>query len=1543
MKINLPRNCLLVLGLVVLLFELNAQNYLLNGLPITACTGNFLDSGGNAGGYGINENFTTTICSDGSSGSHIQLLFSGINIGSGETISFYDAPTADPAFVFDNAFLITPNNPFIIQATTANSSGCLTVVFTSDDQDGGESGWGAVINCTVACQSIYANLLGSTPSVMPADTGWIDICPGEAITFNSAGSYPQNGLAYTQNDQLSNFTWEFGDGNTAQGPTTSHTYTEPGGYTAQLRIVDTFGCRNTNFLSQRIRVAPYPVFVLNNALDTLLCSGDTLRITSSTNPLNPADLLVIPDTGFFNRNNVRADTTFLPDGTGAEYESSITFTQFLPGATLTSADAIDFITLEIEHSFGGDLNLEIVCPDGTAVDLLRFPSAIASTNFGEPFATAPVDGRSNDPTPGIPYTYLFQEGAANGTLRQFATTAPFYNYTTVPSVVDGATFTNTDRYFPAGTYRPEQSFANLVGCPLNGEWKIRIRDNIGQDNGWLFAWRITFREDLYPVTETFTPAFVDWGWTTNPTVITTNQNQVVAAAQNAGIATQNFFVLDAFGCRSDTTFNFTILPPTHPDCTQCDIELNEQEDVILCENEAANFNVSPVGSLARPITFERFPQYTIGRANHPANNPYRSTLNVSNISPGILNNPLGQIVSVCVTLTTDVAADINLILEAPNGVRLTLSSGNGGNSAAGYLNTCFTPSSLLSITDPGQQPPYTGAFQPQGNWNTLIGTNITGNWTLLVSDGMNPLEFGELLTWSITFRNQNTYTYTWTPTEGLSCSECPNPVARPTTTTAYELTVTDLNGCQLQDTILALVVADIPAPMVTCQENGNAILFSWLPLTNVANYEYRITTANGTTNWLGPISDTSVLVENLINGDQTTLEVRAFFPGLEATCSLPSAMTTCMSTFCGLQVDPPTLTPTTCFDAADGALQVNISAGAPPFSVTFNGTTSNQTFFPGLAAGNYSYTVLDAQNCEFSDNITIAAPDSLYAFVNQTYRSCAGLQENEALIAGGGGAGNYTYGWSDGQTGALATNLMNGNYSITVTDGSGCQTTTTITIVGLDSIRINFIADRPSCNGLSDGGIGINQVTGGVGMNESDYTYRWDNGDTTLVRTGIPGGVIYAVTATDAQGCTGVQSRLLADPPPITFDLLATTPNCFGDANGSLTLANLNSPNGMLTNIQWDNAANNQTTVTATNLAAGAYSVTVTDANSCMANATATLGQPPTLVAAFTTRDNICFGYADGAVLVTASGGVPDYDYQWFNGAVGPNLTNLQAGTYAVTVSDSRGCEVVLLPTVTQPPSFTASAETEPTSCFGTRDGRITVTPAGGAPPYRYSIGNMNFSASNVLLGLAGGNYTLFIRDASGCQFNLAATVGEPAEFSVDAGPDLRMLYGDSIELAAVVSNAQGSVSLVWNPPYPGSLSCEVCPNPIASPDYTLDYQLLAYDENDCEASDILRVFVDKPKLAVVPTGFTPNNDGYNDLLLVHGLPGTQVLNFQVFDRWGELVYTASDFPVNQAAVGWDGSFRNQPMNGGVFVWLLVVRHLDGTEERYQGQTTLIR
>ncbi|MEL6804441.1 MAG: T9SS type B sorting domain-containing protein, partial [Bacteroidota bacterium] len=110
-----------------------------------------------------------------------------------------------------------------------------------------------------------------------------------------------------------------------------------------------------------------------------------------------------------------------------------------------------------------------------------------------------------------------------------------------------------------------------------------------------------------------------------------------------------------------------------------------------------------------------------------------------------------------------------------------------------------------------------------------------------------------------------------------------------------------------------------------------------------------------------------------------------------------------------------------------------------------------------------------------------------------------------------------------------------------------------------------------------------------------------------------------------------------------------------------------------------------------------------------------------------------------------------------------------------------------------------------------------------------------------------------------------------------------------------------------------------------------------------CIAEDILTILVEKSFPVLVPTGFTPNGDRSNDILVVHGQPGVEILEFQIFDRWGEQVYQNGGFEVNNELLGWDGTYRGQPMNGGVFLWQLVALLPDGSEAEFYGQTTLIR
>ena len=129
----------------------------------------------------------------------------------------------------------------------------------------------------------------------------------------------------------------------------------------------------------------------------------------------------------------------------------------------------------------------------------------------------------------------------------------------------------------------------------------------------------------------------------------------------------------------------------------------------------------------------------------------------------------------------------------------------------------------------------------------------------------------------------------------------------------------------------------------------------------------------------------------------------------------------------------------------------------------------------------------------------------------------------------------------------------------------------------------------------------------------------------------------------------------------------------------------------------------------------------------------------------------------------------------------------------------------------------------------------------------------------------------------------------------------------------------------------------------LSQPQHTIIYELYGIDSRGCEATDRITVFVDKPRVVAVPTGFTPNNDATNDILMVHGLAGTKIKVFKVYDRWGELVYEVKNFDVNDSSIGWDGTFRGEPMNSGVYLWYVLAEYIDGAEEAFKGQTTLIR
>ncbi|MBK7407844.1 MAG: proprotein convertase P-domain-containing protein [Saprospirales bacterium] len=1083
----------------LLLFQASAisvfgQNYLMNGTPITDCGGFFLDSGGGSNPYGPNQNFTTKICPDLTTGTHIRLNFSGVEVFPTDFLCFFDGPTtAAPSLGCSSDYL--PGAPFIIQATAANPSGCVTVTFNSDGSGQG-AGWAAAMECIPACQLITAVLTDSDPLVNPPDTGYIDICPGDQVSFQGHGLYPQNGVLYNHSDLTSSFEWDFGDGTIGLGPNVAHQFADPGGYIVQLTIKDQLGCRNTNFLSQRVRVATIPNFELSPDWDNTICVGDTIAIGATVDQDTSGSVLTIlpPTEGTFQSTGIRSDSLPLPDGTGASYQSSIYFNQFAPGQVLSNINDLLGIGINIEHSYLRDLEISLSCPDGTSVTLHNFAGQVGGEVFlGEPYE---ADEGFNPPIPGVGYDYNWTPGATNGTWLQYA------NNFSPPTL-------------PAGDYNSFNPLTNLLGCPLNGEWMITVQDLWAIDNGYIFSWSVQFDPDLYPALETFTPTYIDWEWDSIPSITYYSQDSIQGSPENAGIASYTFFLHDDFGCTWDTTVMVNVLPFTHPDCHSCQDNINPVADTVVCVGDPLTLNVGVV-PFAPAVTFESYQNYPIGFANHPPSNPYQSPILVNSITPAVITSPLADIASVCFDLNTNFLSDIIVRLRAPNGTIMELTSNNGGTSDF-YTHTCFTPSAVTPIT--AGTTPFTGNYLPEGNWNSLNGAPVNGPWTLLVSDGAGPNFFGNFNWWSITFNTQNTITYTWTPNNTLSCTNCAAPVATPQGPTSYFVQSQDSYSCLSADTIQVDIAPPISAPVVTCNSSvPGEILFTWTQVDTFTQYQVNVNNLG----WEAPNNGTlSHLLTGLPNGTLASIEVQVLNNG--SFCEAEIGFSDCIT--CTVQVIAQNATPVSCVGVCDGSIQLLGLAGLPPFTYTVvntvNLSTSTQAgngLFTGLCPGLHLGIVEDIGGCLDTITFVIGGATPLGLTVGQTLSvSCFGENDGEALATPAGGTGTYTYSWGDplAQILPTATLLAAGPVTVTVTDGNGCQITGATTITQPLPLQLTPTSSNVLCfNGTS--GTGQVTVSGGT----YPYSYLWNDlsATTDSLIANLPAG-LYEVLVTDAHGC----------------------------------------------------------------------------------------------------------------------------------------------------------------------------------------------------------------------------------------------------------------------------------------------------------------------------------------------------------------------------------------------------------------------------------------
>ena len=526
---------------------------------------NFFDSGNNASDYGNNETEVITVCPDFAGGANKLGLSFGINTGltfavdGSDSIYVYDGPnTASPLVGIHNS--VTDPTGFTHQSSFGiNPSGCLTIEFRSDAAVVG-SGWEANITCLQLPQPFQPSMTGllngvGSDIITPADTGYSDVCFGDSILFNATGVFPfsleNTGRGYSQDTNNVSYEWRFSTGLTINGRTAWFTPPARSGYIVELRMTDTFG--QVQSIVSKVRVSTIPSFAgVVNARDSI-CVGDTTVIIGGVTNTDTAG--VDPTSANFQLGGSVAGLVYLPDGSGINYTDTITVAGFPSAQNFAAASDIDMFMTNIEHSFLGDLEMQLTCPSGvTATIFNSYSPGIIPGGFGGGATFLGNAFDNNIGTPGVGMEYYFSD--VNATWGNMATEFGVGNTVPVTTPVAGNAMN------PNGVYLPETSFAAFIGCPLNGPWVITVRDNLGIDDGYIFEWGIFFDPSINPNNETYVPSIVSYQWLTSATVLPGNPTDtfVVVSSDSAGTYGYTFEVTDNFGCVYDTTVNVYFLP-----------------------------------------------------------------------------------------------------------------------------------------------------------------------------------------------------------------------------------------------------------------------------------------------------------------------------------------------------------------------------------------------------------------------------------------------------------------------------------------------------------------------------------------------------------------------------------------------------------------------------------------------------------------------------------------------------------------------------------------------------------------------------------------------------------------------------------------------------------------------------------------------------------------------------------------------------------------------------------------------------------------------
>ena len=748
----------------------------------------------------------------------------------------------------------------------------------------------------------------------------------------------------------------------------------------------------------------------------------------------------------------------------------------------------------------------------------------------------------------------------------------------------------------------------------------------------------------------------------------------------------------------------------------------------------------------------------------------------------------------------------------------------------------------------------------------------------------------------------------------------------------YTISATDANLCSISTTVYvgqpnAITITSLLNTPVTCngQSNGT-ISTSSIGGTNPISYQLLP----------GNIFSTTGNFTNLSGNTYTIIATDANDCSITSNTTLfePSAISITNSSANNI----------VCFGQTNGSVSVNATGGIAPLSYNLLPTNITNAIgnFSSLSANIYTVTITDANGCTKTNTQTVIEP-MLVDFISVTPTNvlCNGGNSGSITAIASGGVGTITYQLNPiaiiNTTGQF-NNLFINNYTVTASDDNGCSKSSTVSIT--QPSELNLFLDsfkNVTCFGGNDGLIGTHASGGTL-----NYLYNLQptNINSSL---GIYPNLVasnYTMFVVDGNGCIdSIQNINITQPTEILYTSVTHQDIvCYKDSSGSISVV-ANGGTGIINYSLYPPTNPSNTTGSFINLPAATYTVIATDSKECTKTTSVTINANLLITMNFQINEPVCFGDDNGEILLNITGGVPPILYS-INGGVFSNInqfTNLAAGPYLFTIKDSNNCLVDTTIILTEPEKVGAELFVTESKCASLNDGKIIVNGIGGRDNYIYYVRpGLYINQHGVFSDLKVGTYTLTVKDSAGCSFDTLIAILPPINpFSIQfTKQDIGCLgLGNEGWAKAIPIGGKAPYSYIWST-NPAQTNQEATQLEFGK------YTLNVVDANGCEIND--SIFINPGPCCdnvFIPNAFSPNGDGRNDEFRILTAAGFELIQLEVYDRWGNKIWSTPD-----ARKGWDGKYKGVDMDVSTYYYIFRYNcYATGEKMIKKGDVQLIR